>query len=334
MAWNVERKRPTTPTGAAAVRRIAREVPEIVVLTEARVGHLDSLGGHEMTSQPPPSERHAPDERKVLAWSRNRVPTTVGRFDAFRADIELGEIDCGAAGSCAFLGTNHGAYTKGLLPGSTYRVWVIEQGSQDPLALIAAYRGPTQRDWFDTAGEVVATITFDQVGPNPVTVMGPGRVELPLLGGAAVELEEPTVLFEDGRGSYRSPIDGQLAGIDFLVDVHDRTGARPESIDALVDDLETWGVEVTERAPVVVDEIAARVFDIASAAALAELEIGPDAVTGWFVPSAARFWVMEHPERGLMVISAGVGPEAAGRLDEVVERTEAIVRSIRFTDPN
>jgi len=101
VVWNVERKRPTVPTGAAGVRRIERESPDIAVITEARLGHLDSLGGHEITTQPPAGSRFAPDERKALVWSRNpwRDVDDVGdpnmphgRFIAGTTNTPLGDV--------------------------------------------------------------------------------------------------------------------------------------------------------------------------------------------------------------------------------------------------
>ncbi len=129
VAWNTERKGPGSPTGAAAVQRIAHEDPEIVVLTEARVGHLQSLEtgsvmgpsrcgpstaflspgeqrrtslcGHEINSDPPAPGHAATDERKVIAWSRNpwrdvdavgdaRMPA--GRFIAGTTSTSIGDL--------------------------------------------------------------------------------------------------------------------------------------------------------------------------------------------------------------------------------------------------
>lgn len=101
VAWNLERKRPHTPTGSAGVARIASEQPHIVVATEARVAHFESLGGHEVASQPPAGERFAPDERKLVMWSREpwrdidqigdpNLPA--GRFVAATTATPLGDV--------------------------------------------------------------------------------------------------------------------------------------------------------------------------------------------------------------------------------------------------
>jgi len=101
VCWNLERKRSHTPTGAAAVARIAAEDPELAVLTEARIGHLESFGGYEVTSEPPAGERFGADERKVVAWSQNlwrdvdcvgdeRMP--IGRFVAGTTTTSIGDV--------------------------------------------------------------------------------------------------------------------------------------------------------------------------------------------------------------------------------------------------
>ena len=101
VCWNLERKKPSTPTGAVAVKRIAAEAPDVVVVTEARIGHLDSLGGYELSPKRPVGERFADDERKVLVWSRNpwRDVDLVGdpelpgpRFVAATTDTPIGEV--------------------------------------------------------------------------------------------------------------------------------------------------------------------------------------------------------------------------------------------------
>jgi len=97
----LERKKSHTPTGAAAIARIAAEDPELAVLTEARIGHRESFGGYEIASQPPAGERFAADERKALAWSQNpwrnvdavgdeRMP--IGRFVAGMTTTSIGDV--------------------------------------------------------------------------------------------------------------------------------------------------------------------------------------------------------------------------------------------------
>ncbi len=68
-AWNLERKRPTTPRGAAALDVAHRVAADVLILTEARAT-MDPRGGHLLVAtEAPRGDRFAPDERKVLAWS-------------------------------------------------------------------------------------------------------------------------------------------------------------------------------------------------------------------------------------------------------------------------
>ena len=62
--WNLERKRPNTPTGAAGVAHLTSLDAEILVLTESRVS-FPAGDGHLVASQ---SWGDA-DERKVVMWS-------------------------------------------------------------------------------------------------------------------------------------------------------------------------------------------------------------------------------------------------------------------------
>lgn len=65
VTWNLERKRSTTPTGAAAVDHLRRQDADVMVLTEARRS-FPAGDGHLVWSQTWGSE----DERKVVMWSR------------------------------------------------------------------------------------------------------------------------------------------------------------------------------------------------------------------------------------------------------------------------
>ena len=62
--WNLERKKPTSPNGAAAVDHLRSLDPDVMVLTEARRSFPDA-GGHMVWSRSWGSD----DELKVLMWS-------------------------------------------------------------------------------------------------------------------------------------------------------------------------------------------------------------------------------------------------------------------------
>ena len=94
--WNLERKRPTIPTGRAAVEHLRSLEADVLVLTEARLSY-PADDGHVVSSRSLGSE----DERKVVMWSR-RPWTDVddvgsrdlppGRFVAAKTETSLGEV--------------------------------------------------------------------------------------------------------------------------------------------------------------------------------------------------------------------------------------------------
>jgi endonuclease/exonuclease/phosphatase family metal-dependent hydrolase len=101
LTWNLERKRPSSPTGSAAVARIAACEPDIAVITEIRLGHLDALGGFEIAPESAPPGRFDNDERKVMIWSRSpwrdidqvgHPDMPSGRFVAGTTATPIGDI--------------------------------------------------------------------------------------------------------------------------------------------------------------------------------------------------------------------------------------------------
>ena len=52
---------------------------------------------------------------------------------------------------------------------------------------------------------------------------------------------------------------------------------------------------------------------------------------GWDAPAAGRIWLMDHPDRGLMMISAHAFENVDTMLPRVIELTEAVVDSLTFT---
>lgn len=69
LTWNMERKKPTTPLGSAALDHLFTYEPHVAVLTEAS-NLMPLRGGHllEASSLDPAMWRE--DERKVVLWSR------------------------------------------------------------------------------------------------------------------------------------------------------------------------------------------------------------------------------------------------------------------------
>ena len=94
--WNLERKKPDTPTGRAGVEHLRSLDANVMVLTEGRRS-FPAGDGHLIWSQSWGSD----DERKVVMWSRNpwrqvdevgHGDSSPGRYDAARTDTPIGEI--------------------------------------------------------------------------------------------------------------------------------------------------------------------------------------------------------------------------------------------------
>lgn len=98
--WNLERKRPTTPTGRAAVAHLEAVAPDVAVLTEA---YLDQLGDgwHHASAGPTGLAHLSDDERKVIVASREPLTdvetsacddSVPGRFVAASIDSPFGPV--------------------------------------------------------------------------------------------------------------------------------------------------------------------------------------------------------------------------------------------------
>ncbi len=68
--WNIERRGPHTWQAASLVSEIHSLQPDLVVLTEAHVSSLESMGGHVQTHRGYVVGPKADSERLVLIWSK------------------------------------------------------------------------------------------------------------------------------------------------------------------------------------------------------------------------------------------------------------------------
>ena len=100
LTWNLERKKPSTPTGRAGVDLLHSLDPDVMVLTEARTC-FPPRGGHLVGCRPMPYRHLEADERRVVLWSKNpwediddvgveQMP--VGRFVSGCTDTPIGRV--------------------------------------------------------------------------------------------------------------------------------------------------------------------------------------------------------------------------------------------------
>ena len=107
--------------------------------------------------------------------------------------------------------------------------------------------------------------------------------------------------------------------------------------DDVVAELTRGGAELTELDPTTIDGVDARVFDItfddpgAILLRFSPLDLA-DPMFGWDAPAAGRIWLIDHPERGLMMISTQAFDDVDAMLPTVNQLGDAIVRSLTFID--
>ena len=100
LTWNLERKKPTTPTGRSGVEFLFGQFPDVMVLTEARTA-FPAREGYTVWSRPMHHRHLGEDERRVVLWSKSPwadvndvghddLPS--GRFVSGRTNTPLGQL--------------------------------------------------------------------------------------------------------------------------------------------------------------------------------------------------------------------------------------------------
>ena len=88
-------------------------------------------------------------------------------------------------------------------PGSRYRMWVVDQGQEDPIVVVVAIDDEDETTWFDEADAILATLEFGEVEPNPVRRLPSGSIELDVFDGISLQLPEEIVVVEPFAGFAR-----------------------------------------------------------------------------------------------------------------------------------
>ena len=268
----------------------------------------------------------------------NREDTTLGGLDAVKADIEIDASVCSAnpGGGCADLGTNEMVTFQTLIPGSKHRIWVVDQDDQAPMAVIVNIQNVADSNWFDTAEEMLATLAFGDVGPNPMQPTETGLAEATFLGGIRMELGAGLTMNQETDDFGRVLFDPLSAAMEFLYNPLQFDGEPLETADDVVAVLTERGIGVTEIEPTMVDGIEARVFETDGRATTGEggvMRRYSDDDRGWFPPLIGQIWLIEYPERGLMLITAETWGETADVLfPEIIVEAGIILGSLEFAE--
>jgi hypothetical protein len=263
----------------------------------------------------------------------NRQETTLGGLRATRIDLELGETDCRLGGeACMLLGSNRSLYDLALFPGSKYRIWLVDQGDEDPLAVIVSIDRASDLEWFDTAETILSSLAFGEVGPNPVLAASPGSTELPFLGGIRIELEVESVALQHPGGFGQVSLTDWMADTQFLADPLDLDGSPVTTADELLAILRATDVEVAEIDEATVGGFGARVVEIRSDSSEPVVTLAARNERAWRAPPRGRIWLIEHPNRGLLMITAQVFENLDLVFPLVVTQTERIIESLEFIE--
>ncbi len=220
--------------------------------------------------------------------------------------------------------------------GSSYQLWVIDQGVEDPIVVTASIDQSGDRQWFEQAAIVLDSIEFGAVRENPVRLQSAGRVELDVFDGVRFDLPADVLIEEPYAGVSRvlaSP-DGV---IEMLTRPLDTSGAEVTSADQLIGLLRAEAVDVDELSPVTVDGVPVRVLSIdAGAHDIILLKTRPAELVrdeyGWQLPCCAYLWIIEHPERGLLMISAQRLSEFDDDPELLRSWVESMLSSLEFVD--
>ncbi len=264
----------------------------------------------------------------------NREVTTLGGLDAIRVDLETDPATCNPDPEfCAVFGTNHLNNTKVMQPGAKYRVWVVGQGNEDPVAVIVDIPDDSASTWLDTADEILSTLTFGEIAPNPIVSAPAGTAELPLLGGIRIEFVVDTVVVHEYPNFGAIPISGEMADTEFITNPLGLDGNAIETTDDLVARLRVEYTQVNEIESTVVGGVEARVFEISGGPnSYPDVYRDPEDWEGWGPPRLGKMWLIEHPERGLLMINAESFDGVESVFQLAVDQAEQILGTLEFID--
>ncbi len=285
----------------------------------------------------------APQE--IVVTNRND-DTRIGGRPAQSAELRLVSVpQCAAQNRpCAAMATNHFATVFELLPGVPHKVWVVDQGDQDPVLISAAALDPDS-DWFTTVDEMLASLAFGEVEENPLdgdtapwlvglnSELPAESVDLLALGGISVELPEQSFSVQDQTNVeqlFGLSSDGEST-IFVTNPLNDDN--EPAAADEIVTLLSTNNDDFVELDSTVVDGIEARVFDLPGSSELGLVLTDAAAEHGWSPPQLgglARVWLLDHPDRGLLLIASQT-PVQAGN-EEHFALSEQIISTLEFID--
>lgn len=228
---------------------------------------------------------------------------TVGGFDATVFELS---IPCTIDTECDSASLPNDPNPPLFISGSRYLVWLVDQGEQDPLVITAAIPADTRSDWFPVARRIVDSIEIGTVAPNPVQELNAGPTTLAALGGLSLELDRSARINDVHPTLHRLIVD-DLGLVEFVGRPLDASGTEVQSTERLLELLEDEAVQITSIGTVDVDGFEAQLFGLEGGLAIALNTRSADLArtdAGWVPPPSGHLWVIEHPERGLLLVAS------------------------------
>ncbi len=262
---------------------------------------------------------------------QDRGSGTLGGRTTQWAEFSVVDAECSLAESfCVLLGTSQFVEQRMLKEESIYRLSVIDQPGQEPIAVIAAVNRPVDVGWFDTADKVLSTVALGDVAPSPLLKTRGGVASLPFVGGVEIDVPNQMHAVRLPGQIDRLVATGWDAEVAFLSELSDLNGNRIQTADQLLGLNILAGFEVVEGSQTVVGGLDARMVDVVGDASQPVLRAGLENPADWLAPRRARLWLIDHPEQGLVVISAQARSNSDIAFPVVSDLTDLLLPSLRF----
>ncbi len=292
----------------------------------------------------------------ALAWANSlsdpfvvtkAEESTLGGRSAVLIEVHVAEDACSSFGDfCVLLGANLTAnsvpeqtceclHLQMLKEGSRYRIWIVDQGNEPPLLVKVGVASEADIEWFEDAEDLLDTLAFGTVEPNPILASAPGPVALPFLGGVEVELPDDAYAVRASGSADefgRIAMDNWPGSTDLLTNPQDLNGRPLETAADLAAALRSRNIAVEVQGSTTVAGLPATILVFEDPGRREALAVGVDGTSTWRAPRRAQLWVVEHPDRGLLVITAEAFENADIVLPLAVTQTEGVLESLAFID--
>lgn len=221
--------------------------------------------------------------------------------------------------------------------GSDYRVWVVDQADEDSIVVTVSTAEGADTAWYDIADTILSSLVFESIGRNPVQERPAGSVDIDALGGATLVLPGESTVVEPYDGFARIIPDGLAGDLELLTRPLDFDGEEVTTTDRLLEILRNEAVALTELDPVIIGGQQTRIFGVESGP-FPSIVLKPRAEDlaraefGWESPQFGHLWVVEHPQRGLLVLSTESfgGPDVVNPL---FAWASEVLNSLEFRNP-